>query len=185
MSQTLQIKRLKAEITELKETQSLLFNHKLSLMGENAKLKEENAKLNEIKEKELREFVKSDEGTMKLYADIVTLMAENQDLQLRAPKPVEYYDDIIAELKKQIAQSDRNWGDLSEKFEGERDAWRWAEVELWIERQNEKITRLRWFGGTMWELMECCPLTGDDKKPFEHYLTDEVADDVADAYFGR
>ena len=124
------------------------------------------------------------EGCLALLKEFIAdrneLSDENKQLQedLQHTKDCswDYYTELV-ELRKEKEQSDRNWGDLSEKFEGDRDAWRWAEVELWIERQNEKIARLRWFGGTMWEAMECCPLTGDDKKPFEHYLTDEVAEE--------
>ena len=36
--------------------------------------------------------------------EIKELKAENQDLQLRAPYPVEYYDDIIANLKEEIKE---------------------------------------------------------------------------------
>ena len=46
-------------------------------------------------------------------------------------------------LKEYKKRSEINWGDLSEKFEGERDAWRWAEVEMWIEGLNEEIAELK------------------------------------------
>lgn len=122
----------------------------------------------------------------ELVAENTKLKAENQDLQLRAPKPVEYYDDIITKLqadntklkafKSEVIDAMKYDDDLDD--EDIISGIRGMEEDIVGECElKEQIARLRWFGGTMWGLMECCPLTGDDKKPFEYYLTDEVADE--------
>lgn len=45
------------------------------------KLKEENEKLKSLKQSEINEIVKSDEGTMKLYGDLAKLMSDNEKLK--------------------------------------------------------------------------------------------------------
>jgi len=45
------------------------------------KLKEELEKVKSLKQSEINEVVKSDEGTMKLYGDIAKLMSENEELK--------------------------------------------------------------------------------------------------------
>ena len=52
-----------------------------SLIKDKSELKEENEKLKSLKQSEINEIVKSDEGTMKLYGDIAKLMGENEKLK--------------------------------------------------------------------------------------------------------
>ncbi len=84
-----------------------------------AKLKKENKEL-------------ADAGKGFFTTEILVRSKEALEENLRLKKE-------NAELKKYKEQSEKNWGDLSEKFEGDRDCWRWAEVEMWIEKLKKEL----------------------------------------------
>jgi hypothetical protein len=109
--------------------------------------------------------------------------AENARLLDRLTKQQEINQSLRVEnakLKAEKDESEKNWGDLSEKFEGDRDCWRWAEVEMWIEKLNEQIEKLnaelKMDRGTRKAVIEA--LGGNEADCFQPYPDDIKLRDI-------
>ena len=115
-----------------------------------------------------------DEKLIKELKDkIVDIEGEKLELQINKDKSVEYLQQ--AWTKKELFELICNEG-LWDEDDDEDD----FDVEEWIsslQQQREELEELkgekddlRDFAWTMYDLMECCPYTGNDKKDFDYYV---------------
>ena len=69
-----------------------------------------------------------------------------------------------------------NYRNCMNKIETEFEIEDIVDVLPFMKKLKEEKDALRQFAGEMYELMECCPFTGDDLKDFDYYV--ENADDM-------
>ena len=110
------------------------------LVDENNQLKEEaveNKKLFDTTFGEVMKLKKENEELKNKNEDLENMLGDSY-----SKHDIAHLNDEIAELKKYKDHSEKCWGDLSEEIDGERDAMKWAEVELRIKDLQEENENL-------------------------------------------
>lgn len=87
-------------ITHIKQLEQRV----MGLEEENKKLEKENKELKELKQQEINEVVKSDEGTIKLLSDMVSLMGKVETLEEENKKLKEENEKVNKRIRNFVIQ---------------------------------------------------------------------------------
>ena len=128
---------------------------------------------------EIKELNSKNEQKSAWFNDLVEVIGDDS---LIAPEVLELVKKLKTEVKELNSQNEKNWGDLSEKIMGERDAMRFAEMEDYLMNLKTEVKAYETLTGVKRDDICAHADPNDDSlytyKTYEEYETDAGQFDV-------